>query len=175
MLRDAKSRGESGHVWVEFGAMETEQQEHMDVKEGWESLQCKLNLPSYLTQEARDLIKKPLKRNAASCLGAGLGDAREVQVHPFFICINWVRIADCKEELHAPNPPHPNTPPPPAFKLLLQSEEDVNQSLHTKHLCADSPGDSEFSEIASHLEMRHVLHMWLHLSLKTWKKSFPLN
>ena len=74
-----------------------------------------------------------------------------------------------------PTPPHPTPSPPPAFKFLLQSEEDVNQSFHTEYLPVDSPDDSEFSEIANHLEMRHVLHMWLHLSLKTWKKSFPLN
>ncbi|KAM6315836.1 ribosomal protein S6 kinase beta-1 isoform X2 [Strix aluco] len=42
-------------------------------------LKCKLNLPPYLTQEARDLLKKLLKRNAASRLGAGPGDAGEVQ------------------------------------------------------------------------------------------------
>uniref|UniRef100_A0A7M4EY42 Ribosomal protein S6 kinase n=2 Tax=Crocodylia TaxID=1294634 RepID=A0A7M4EY42_CROPO len=42
-------------------------------------LKCKLNLPPYLTQEARDLLKKLLKRNAASRLGAGSGDAGEVQ------------------------------------------------------------------------------------------------
>lgn len=35
MLRDTKSRGESGHVWVEFGAMEAEQQVHVGMKEGW--------------------------------------------------------------------------------------------------------------------------------------------
>ncbi|XP_011831378.1 PREDICTED: E3 ubiquitin-protein ligase KCMF1-like [Mandrillus leucophaeus] len=43
-------------------------------------LKCKLNLPPYLTQEARDLLKKLLKTNAASRLGAGPGDAGEVQV-----------------------------------------------------------------------------------------------
>uniref|UniRef100_A0A3B3Q9M4 non-specific serine/threonine protein kinase n=1 Tax=Paramormyrops kingsleyae TaxID=1676925 RepID=A0A3B3Q9M4_9TELE len=43
-------------------------------------LKCKLNLPPYLTQEARDLLKKLLKRNASSRLGAGPGDATEVQV-----------------------------------------------------------------------------------------------
>ncbi|KAG2459049.1 KS6B1 kinase, partial [Polypterus senegalus] len=42
-------------------------------------LKCKLNLPPYLTQEARDLLKKLLKRNASSRLGAGPGDATEVQ------------------------------------------------------------------------------------------------
>ncbi|MGH0155266.1 UNVERIFIED_CONTAM: hypothetical protein FKN15_028968 [Acipenser sinensis] len=42
-------------------------------------LKCKLNLPPYLTQEARDLLKKLLKRNASSRLGAGPGDATEIQ------------------------------------------------------------------------------------------------
>ncbi|KAG9351841.1 hypothetical protein JZ751_023092 [Albula glossodonta] len=42
-------------------------------------LKCKLNLPPYLTQEARDLLKKLLKRNASLRLGAGPGDATEVQ------------------------------------------------------------------------------------------------
>ncbi|TKC34456.1 hypothetical protein EI555_008157 [Monodon monoceros] len=35
-----------------------------------EILKCKLNLPPYLTEEASDLLKKLLKRNAASHLGA---------------------------------------------------------------------------------------------------------
>uniref|UniRef100_A0A673NN24 non-specific serine/threonine protein kinase n=1 Tax=Sinocyclocheilus rhinocerous TaxID=307959 RepID=A0A673NN24_9TELE len=52
-------------------------------------LKCKLNLPPYLTQEARDLLKRLLKRNASSRLGAGPGDATEVQTHPFFRHVNW--------------------------------------------------------------------------------------
>uniref|UniRef100_A0A8B9HEM7 non-specific serine/threonine protein kinase n=1 Tax=Astyanax mexicanus TaxID=7994 RepID=A0A8B9HEM7_ASTMX len=52
-------------------------------------LKCKLNLPPYLTQEARDLLKRLLKRSASSRLGAGPGDATEVQTHPFFRHINW--------------------------------------------------------------------------------------
>ncbi|XP_070772935.1 ribosomal protein S6 kinase beta-1 isoform X5 [Enoplosus armatus] len=52
-------------------------------------LKCKLGLPPYLTQEARDLLKKLLKRNASLRLGAGPGDAAEVQAHPFFRHINW--------------------------------------------------------------------------------------
>ncbi|XP_037656156.1 ribosomal protein S6 kinase beta-1-like isoform X4 [Choloepus didactylus] len=62
-------------------------------------LKCKLNLPPYLTQEARDLLKKLLKRNAASRLGAGPGDAGEVQAHPFFRHINWEELLAWKVEL----------------------------------------------------------------------------
>ncbi|KAL2765344.1 ribosomal protein S6 kinase beta-1 isoform i [Daubentonia madagascariensis] len=61
-------------------------------------LKCKLNLPPYLTQEARDLLKKLLKRNAASRLGAGPGDAGEVQAHPFFRHINWEELLARKVE-----------------------------------------------------------------------------
>ncbi|XP_040857430.1 ribosomal protein S6 kinase beta-1 isoform X3 [Ochotona curzoniae] len=61
-------------------------------------LKCKLNLPPYLTQEARDLLKKLLKRNAASRLGAGPGDAAEVQAHPFFRHINWEELLARKVE-----------------------------------------------------------------------------
>ena len=53
MLRDTKSRGESGHVWVEFGAMEAEQQVHVGMKEGWakrthHTKKSKNFLPSFL-------------------------------------------------------------------------------------------------------------------------------
>ncbi|KAL7986936.1 hypothetical protein Chor_005855 [Crotalus horridus] len=61
-------------------------------------LKCKLNLPPYLTQEARDLLKKLLKRNAASRLGAGPGDTGEVQGHPFFRHISWEELLARKVE-----------------------------------------------------------------------------
>ncbi|XP_068832667.1 ribosomal protein S6 kinase beta-1 isoform X3 [Capricornis sumatraensis] len=100
-------------------------------------LKCKLNLPPYLTQEARDLLKKLLKRNAASRLGAGPGDAGEVQAHPFFRHINWEELLARKVE--------------PPFKPLLQSEEDVSQfdSKFTRQTPVDSPDDSALSESAN--------------------------
>ncbi|KAM6296823.1 ribosomal protein S6 kinase beta-1 isoform X2 [Numenius arquata] len=100
-------------------------------------LKCKLNLPPYLTQEARDLLKKLLKRNAASRLGAGPGDAGEVQAHPFFRHINWDELLARKVE--------------PPFKPLLQSEEDVSQfdSKFTRQTPVDSPDDSTLSESAN--------------------------
>ncbi|KAF3847997.1 hypothetical protein F7725_021025, partial [Dissostichus mawsoni] len=61
-------------------------------------LKCKLSLPPYLTQEARDLLKRLLKRNASSRLGAGAGDATEVQAHPFFRHINWEDLLARKVE-----------------------------------------------------------------------------
>ncbi|KAJ7308852.1 hypothetical protein JRQ81_008124 [Phrynocephalus forsythii] len=100
-------------------------------------LKCKLNLPPYLTQEARDLLKKLLKRNAASRLGASPGDAGEVQAHPFFRHINWEELLARKVE--------------PPFKPLLQSEEDVSQfdAKFTRQTPVDSPDDSTLSESAN--------------------------
>ncbi|KAG9348636.1 hypothetical protein JZ751_002376 [Albula glossodonta] len=102
-------------------------------------LKCKLNLPPYLTQEARDLLKKAslLKRNASSRLGAGPGDASEVQAHLFFRHINWDDLFARKVE--------------PPFKPLLQSAEDVSQfdSKFTSQTPVDSPDDSTLSESAN--------------------------
>uniref|UniRef100_A0A4W4E4E5 non-specific serine/threonine protein kinase n=1 Tax=Electrophorus electricus TaxID=8005 RepID=A0A4W4E4E5_ELEEL len=100
-------------------------------------LKCKLNLPPYLTQEARDLLKKLLKRSASSRLGAGPGDATEVQTHPFFRAINWDDLLARKVE--------------PPFRPFLQSAEDVSQfdSKFTSQTPVDSPDDSTLSESAN--------------------------
>ncbi|KAK1138252.1 ribosomal protein S6 kinase beta-1 [Acipenser oxyrinchus oxyrinchus] len=100
-------------------------------------LKCKLNLPPYLTQEARDLLKKLLKRNASSRLGAGPGDATEIQTHPFFRHINWEDLLARKVE--------------PPFKPFLQSADDVSQfdSKFTSQTPVDSPDDSTLSESAN--------------------------
>uniref|UniRef100_A0A8C5HWA7 Ribosomal protein S6 kinase n=1 Tax=Gouania willdenowi TaxID=441366 RepID=A0A8C5HWA7_GOUWI len=100
-------------------------------------LKCKLSLPPYLTQEARDLLKRLLKRNASSRLGAGVGDATEVQAHPFFRHINWEDLLARKVE--------------PPFKPFLQSAEDVSQfdSKFTSQTPVDSPDDSTLSESAN--------------------------
>ncbi|XP_034539178.1 ribosomal protein S6 kinase beta-1 [Notolabrus celidotus] len=100
-------------------------------------LKCKLSLPPYLTQEARDLLKKLLKRNASLRLGAGPGDAAEVQAHPFFRHINWDDLLARKVE--------------PPFKPFLQSADDASQfdSKFTSQTPVDSPDDSTLSESAN--------------------------
>ncbi|TNM84662.1 hypothetical protein fugu_008840 [Takifugu bimaculatus] len=100
-------------------------------------LKCKLSLPPYLTQEARDLLKKLLKRNASLRLGAGPGDAAEVQAHPFFRHINWDDLLAHKVE--------------PPFKPFLQSADDASQfdSKFTSQTPVDSPDDSMLSESAN--------------------------
>ena len=47
-------------------------------------IQGKLNLPPYLTPDARDLIRKFLKRQVNQRLGAGPTDADSIKTHPYF-------------------------------------------------------------------------------------------
>lgn len=46
-------------------------------------------MPPYLTADARDLVRKLLKRQVSSRLGAAPEDARAVRQHQFFKHINW--------------------------------------------------------------------------------------
>uniref|UniRef100_A0A8C2BNV4 Ribosomal protein S6 kinase n=1 Tax=Cyprinus carpio TaxID=7962 RepID=A0A8C2BNV4_CYPCA len=100
-------------------------------------LKCKLNLPPYLTQEARDLLKKLLRRNASTRMGAGPRDALDVQAHSFFRHMNWDDLLAFKVE--------------PPFKPFLQSADDVSQfdSKFTSQTPVDSPDDSTLSESAN--------------------------
>uniref|UniRef100_A0A672Y632 Ribosomal protein S6 kinase n=1 Tax=Sphaeramia orbicularis TaxID=375764 RepID=A0A672Y632_9TELE len=95
-------------------------------------LKCKLSLPPYLTQEARDLLKRV--RNAAF---SSLTVFVFLQAHPFFRHINWEDLLARKVE--------------PPFKPFLQSAEDVSQfdSKFTSQTPVDSPDDSTLSESAN--------------------------
>eukprot|EP00076_Gallus_gallus_P041434 XP_025006972.1 ribosomal protein S6 kinase beta-2 isoform X2 [Gallus gallus] len=99
-------------------------------------LKGKLVLPPYLTPDARDLLKKFLKRNPSQRVGGGPGDAADVQKHPFFRHINWEELlARCLD---------------PPFKPCL-SEEDVSQfdARFTRQTPVDSPDDAVISESAN--------------------------
>uniref|UniRef100_A0A8C6M3W5 Ribosomal protein S6 kinase n=1 Tax=Nothobranchius furzeri TaxID=105023 RepID=A0A8C6M3W5_NOTFU len=100
-------------------------------------LKCKLSLPPYLTQEARDLLKRTLLLLAISAglhhiLGFGIQ-----QAHPFFRFINWEDLLARKVE--------------PPFRPILQSADDVSQfdSKFTSQTPVDSPDDSTLSESAN--------------------------
>ncbi|XP_063574677.1 ribosomal protein S6 kinase beta-1-like isoform X3 [Pongo abelii] len=117
-------------------------------------LKCKLNLPPYLTQEARGLLKK---------------------AHPFFRHINWEKLLaqkveppfkpllkrgfamsprlvsnSCTQVIHPPQP----------LKVLglQQSEEDVSQfdSKFTRQTPVDSPDDAALSESANQVFLTGV-------------------
>ncbi|XP_051822517.1 ribosomal protein S6 kinase beta-2 isoform X2 [Antechinus flavipes] len=100
-------------------------------------LRAKLALPAYLTPDARDLLKKFLKRNPSQRLGGGPGDAADVQKHPFFRHINWQDLLALQVE--------------PPFRPNLQSDEDVSQfdTRFTKQTPVDSPDESALGESAN--------------------------
>lgn len=101
-------------------------------------LKCKICLPPYLTPDARDLIKKLLKKNSSQRLGSGKGDCADIQKHPLFRHINWDDLLLKRVE--------------PPYRPSLQSDEDVSQfdSRFTRQTPVDSPDDTTLSGSADH-------------------------
>nr|XP_023994240.1 ribosomal protein S6 kinase beta-2-like isoform X3 [Salvelinus alpinus] len=101
-------------------------------------LKCKLNLPPYLTLDARDMIKKLLKKSPLQRLGSSAADCKDIQKHPFFRHINWDDLLNKRCE--------------PPYKPCLQSDEDVSQfdTRFTKQTPVDSPDDSTISHQHEH-------------------------
>uniref|UniRef100_A0A672HKV4 Ribosomal protein S6 kinase beta-2 n=1 Tax=Salarias fasciatus TaxID=181472 RepID=A0A672HKV4_SALFA len=99
-------------------------------------LKCKLNLPPYLTIDARDLVKKLLKKNPAQRLGSSKADSADIQKHPFFRHINWDDLLNRRVE--------------PPYKPQLHSDEDVSQfdTRFTRQTPVDSPDDTRLSHSA---------------------------
>ena len=89
-------------------------------------LKGKLFLPMYLTADARDLIRKLLKRQVKQRLGSGPTDAEQIKNHKFFEKINWNDVI-CRR-----------TDPP--FTPTLVSEDDVSQ--FDQRFTASDPIDS---------------------------------
>ncbi|KAF6203917.1 hypothetical protein GE061_002255 [Apolygus lucorum] len=100
-------------------------------------LRGKLILPPYLTPDARDLIRKLLKRQVLQRLGSAPGDGDAIRNHMFFKHINWRDVVSRKLD--------------PPFKPSLSSEDDVSQfdTKFTKQTPIDSPEDSTLSESAN--------------------------
>jgi len=97
-------------------------------------LKGKLNLPPYLTPDARDLIRKLLKRSICQRLGNGPADADPIKSHPFFKHIKWADVIARKLD--------------PPFKPVLASEDDTSQfdATFTKQTPVDSPCGTSLSE-----------------------------
>nr|KAF7419774.1 hypothetical protein H0235_010071 [Vespula pensylvanica] len=100
-------------------------------------LRGKLNLPQYLTPDARDLIRKLLKRQVAQRLGSAPSDAEQIKNHQFFKHINWNDVISRKLE--------------PPFRPILASEDDVSQfdKRFTTSAPIDSPAEYTLSESAN--------------------------
>jgi len=75
-------------------------------------LKAKLNLPAYLTPEARDLVRRLMKRQEPLRLGSGPEDAAAVQIHPFFKHVNWEDVVARRLE-------------PPIKPLLVSQHHDI--------------------------------------------------
>uniref|UniRef100_A0A8C6P4G6 Ribosomal protein S6 kinase B2 n=1 Tax=Nothobranchius furzeri TaxID=105023 RepID=A0A8C6P4G6_NOTFU len=99
-------------------------------------LKCKLNLPPYLTVDARDLIKQLLRKSPVKRLGSSQGDSADIQKHSFFKQINWDDLLNKRVE--------------PPYKPQLHSDEDVSQfdTRFTRQTPVDSPDDSTLSHSA---------------------------
>ncbi|XP_046824489.1 ribosomal protein S6 kinase beta-1-like isoform X1 [Vespa crabro] len=100
-------------------------------------LRGKLCLPQYLTPDARDLIRKLLKRQVGQRLGSGPEDAEQIIHHNFFKHINWEDVISRKLE--------------PPFKPSLKSADDTSQfdEQFTATIPVDSPVESTLSESAN--------------------------
>ncbi|XP_037904473.1 ribosomal protein S6 kinase beta-2 isoform X2 [Hermetia illucens] len=100
-------------------------------------LKAKLSLPGYLTPDARDLIRRLMKRQVALRLGSGPEDAAAIRAHQFFKHIVWEDVLARRLE--------------PPIKPILRSEDDVSQfdTKFTKQIPVDSPDDTTLSESAN--------------------------
>jgi p70 ribosomal S6 kinase len=96
-------------------------------------LHGRLNLPPYLTAEAKDLIKRLLKRHPPNRLGGGPTDATPIKEHRFFRALNWDNVY------------HQRTEPP--FKIAVRGDDDVSQFdiKFTGLAPIDSPVDTKIS------------------------------
>ncbi|KAI1717181.1 protein kinase domain-containing protein [Ditylenchus destructor] len=90
-------------------------------------LKGRLSMPPYLSPEARDLIKRLLKRHTETRLGAGPDDADEIKQHLFFRHLDWGKVY--RRELEPP------------YKPNITSDEDVSlfDTKFTKMTPVDSP------------------------------------
>lgn len=97
-------------------------------------LKGKLNMPPYLTNEGRSLIKKLLRKNPAERLGGGPDDAQPIKTHPFFRHVKWDTLVYKNTE--APFPPN------------ITCDEDTSwfDQKFTRQTPVDSPDDSMLSE-----------------------------
>ncbi|XP_055372944.1 ribosomal protein S6 kinase beta-1 isoform X2 [Condylostylus longicornis] len=100
-------------------------------------LKAKLNLPAYLTPDARDLVRRLMKRQVSQRLGSGPEDAGAIRAHPFFKLVNWDDVLARRIE--------------PPIKPILRSEDDVSQfdTKFTRQIPVDSPDDTTLSESAN--------------------------
>lgn len=62
-----------------------------------------LKIPSYISLEARNLLKALLQRNPAKRLGSGKGDSEEIKAHQYFYDVDWDIVYNRELPLPKPN------------------------------------------------------------------------
>lgn len=93
-------------------------------------LHAEIKFPRHLTHDAKDLIRKLLRRSPEMRLGGGSNDADPVKQHIFFKNISWDDVLNKRLE--------------PPFRPPLASEDDVSQfdTKFTEQMPIDSPEES---------------------------------
>ncbi|GFY77115.1 ribosomal protein S6 kinase beta-1 [Trichonephila inaurata madagascariensis] len=93
-------------------------------------LKHKLVFPHYISRDARDLMRRLMRRPVSQRLGSGPDDAEPIKIHPFFRNVNWDDLLAKKVA--------------PPYKPKLVSEDDVSQfdPKFTSIAPYDSPDDS---------------------------------
>ncbi|CAD8047312.1 unnamed protein product [Paramecium primaurelia] len=64
---------------------------------------AQLKIPSYISLEARNLLKALLQRNPAKRLGSGKGDSEEIKAHQYFQDVDWETVFNRELPLPKPN------------------------------------------------------------------------
>lgn len=104
-------------------------------------LKSRPEMKSYLSNDAKCLLRKLLRKRVDLRLGSGPADADELKRHPFFRHINWTHVYEKKIE--------------PPIKPLnhLKNPEDTSlfDTRFTKQPAIDSPDDAKLSESMSQL------------------------
>ncbi|KNC80538.1 AGC/RSK/RSKP70 protein kinase [Sphaeroforma arctica JP610] len=92
-----------------------------------------LRTPPYLSDNAKDLLRKLLRRNTNNRLGSGPSDVEEIKAHPFFAGVDW--NAMLRRELEPP------------IKPSLRDQEDVSyfDTRFTSQPAVDSPCEGHLS------------------------------
>eukprot|EP00800_Vazella_pourtalesii_P005413 TRINITY_DN16347_c0_g1_i1.p1 TRINITY_DN16347_c0_g1~~TRINITY_DN16347_c0_g1_i1.p1 ORF type:complete len:473 (+),score=20.15 TRINITY_DN16347_c0_g1_i1:117-1535(+) len=102
-------------------------------------LSGKLLLPPYLSQIARDILRRLLNRCVGKRLGSTRNDAKEIKSHDFFNKIDWEKLLALQTE--------------PPFKPIIYGEDDSSNfdSRFTKQDPVDSPEDNTLSKSVNQL------------------------
>ena len=92
-----------------------------------------LDIKSFFSSEAKDLLSRLLERDPKKRIGGGEEDAQELKNHPFFSSVDWGKLM--RKEVKPP------------FKPKLKGEEDTRNidKMFTGETVKDTPIDTKLS------------------------------